>query len=105
MKAFVVAALIVVFAAVAFSGEEKRIFGSGCDSDLECDQGECCVKYTFFSKCKKLLKEGALCYKGFGKRGFGLKFRCGCEESLTCKGSLPFIGRCSSEGEEGSGDM
>ena len=103
MKAFVVAALIVVFVAVAFSDEEKRFFGS-CDSNKECGQGECCVKYYIFSKCKKFLKKGAPCYKGFGKRGFGFK-RCECDEGLICKGYLPFVGRCSSEGEEGSGDM
>ena len=41
--------------------------------------------------------------QGFGKRGFGLKLRCGCEAGLTCEGSLPFTGRCTAE--EGSDDM
>ncbi|CAB3982008.1 Hypothetical predicted protein [Paramuricea clavata] len=103
MKTFVVVALMVAFAAVAFADEEKRLFSFGCKSDQDCDEG-CCAKFLLYGKCRKYLKEGAICFsRGIGKRGIGFKPSCGCGEGLTCQKSGRVLSRCAVE--EGSGDM
>lgn len=48
-----------------------RLF-QGCKSDQDCDEG-CCAKFLLYGKCRKYLKEGAIC---FGRVGICEKYCC-----------------------------
>ncbi|GIX99871.1 prokineticin domain-containing protein [Caerostris extrusa] len=83
---------------------QKEIFGSGNNSDDDCEAGECCVAPGIFEykkgTCKKLATKGEMCNEEDDNPGFfDVKYidNCPCASGLTCEAKetkdLPFVGK------------
>ncbi|XP_055939401.1 U3-aranetoxin-Ce1a-like [Argiope bruennichi] len=77
--------LAVAFCLVCFATAELN---EKCDSNADCEEGECCVQLSRFlsPKCKPLRKEHEFCMPEPEKflQDDKYSFMCPCSEGLTC---------------------
>ncbi|GFS71049.1 venom protein [Nephila pilipes] len=82
MKTFLICLLVCLALAVPS-------YAISCRSEPErCKEGECCVEFGIFGRCRPLLKEGDKCELKQLKSSFNnhvYLMKCPCGDGLTCE--------------------